>query len=531
VLLLVIATVAVDYPVHRFPFISTNDGEYVTDNLRIQNLNWTTVRWSLTTFHAANWHPVTWVSHAVDYQLFSLDPAGHHDSNLLLHVLNALLLFWVLYRATAKAGRSFMVAALFALHPINVESVAWVAERKNLLSMLFLLLTMLAYQWYARRPRASAYLLVAFLFALALMSKPQVVTLPFLLLLWDYWPLGRMLHTRNESSPNAETTVPGKSISWLVWEKLPLFALSALCAFITTKAQRAGGAMGGALQSYSLLNRVENAIVAYGRYIGKAVWPTDLAFFYPHPAAFPPREVLGLLLLLVAITVVVIANRSRSYLVVGWFWFLGTLVPMIGIVQVGGQALADRYGYLSFVGLFIAICWGVADWADQRHIPVPWTAGASAAILLVLALVTRHQLGYWSDDLALWSHTVQVTTHNPGAETVVGELLQREGRQQEAIIHYRAASAMAPQLAYPHYHIAIYDEQQGDIAGALEQFRMVIAVTQGDRGLLADLRADTLSHMSRDYRAMGDYDNAEKCFQMAQREQRRQQAFENKSSE
>ena len=529
-LLLVVATVGVYYPVHRFPFISTNDGEYVTDNQRIQHLSWQTVRWSLTTFHAANWHPLTWMSHAVDCELFSLDPAGHHDSNLLLHVLNALLLFWILYRATAKAGRSFMVAALFALHPINVESVAWIAERKNLLSMLFLLLTMAAYQWYARRPRVDAYLLVAFLFALALMSKPQVVTLPFLLLLWDYWPLGRMLHAPDKSSSDPETKIPGKSFSWLVREKLPLFALSAVCAFITTKAQRAGGAMGGALHAYSLPVRVENAIAAYARYVGKAVWPAHLAFFYPHPARFPRFQVLELLLLLALITALVIARRSRRYLIVGWFWFLGTLVPMIGIVQVGGQALADRYAYLPFVGLFIAICWGVADWADERHIALPWVAAASAAILLAFALLTGHQLSYWSDDLTLWSHTVQVTRHNPGAESVLGELLQREGRPQDAIAHFRAASAMDPGLAYPHYHIAIYDERHGDTAGALEQFRMVIAVTQSDRGLLADLRADTLSHMSTDYRSIGDYANAEKCFQMALREQQKQQAFEANSS-
>ena len=525
-LLLVIATVAVYYPVNRFPFVSTNDGEYVTDNLRIQNLNWTTVRWSLTTFHAANWHPVTWLSHAVDYQLFSLNPAGHHDSNLLLHAVNAVLLFWILYRATAKVGRSFMVAALFALHPINVESVAWIAERKNLLSMFFLLLTLAAYQWYAHRPRVSSYLAVVILFALALMSKPQVVTLPFLLLLWDYWPLGRTLRAGDAPSLSGERSIPEKSPAWLVLEKLPLFALSAACALITMKAQRAGGAMGGALRSYSLVNRAENAIVAYTQYVGKAIWPAHLAFFYPHPASFPRREVLGLLLLLVLITVVVIANRSRRYLVVGWFWFLGTLVPMIGIVQVGGQALADRYGYLPFIGLFLAICWAVADWSEERHVPVAWLAATSAAILLVLALVTRHQLNFWSGDLPLWSHTVAVTRHNPAAESVLGELLEREGRQQEAMLHFRAASAADPKLAYPHYHIALYDERQGDLPGAIEQFRMVLAVTQGDRGLLADLRADTLMHMSADYRALGNYASAQDCFQRALREQQKQRAFE-----
>ncbi len=527
---LVLTSVLLYYPVHRFPFNGINDGDYVTHNQPIQHLSWSTVRWSFTTFHAANWHPLTWLSHALDYQLFSLDAAGHHDSNLLLHVLNSLLLFFILQRATAKPGRSFMVAALFALHPINVESVAWIAERKNLLSMFFLLLTLAAYQRYVRKPRRASYLAVAILFVLALLSKPQAVTLPFLLLLWDYWPLQRMFPAKAESSISTGAQIAGKSLSWLIVEKLPLLVLSFACALITLQAQRAGGAMGGALRSYSLLVRLENAVVAYAQYLGKAVWPAHLAFFYPHPASFPPREVLGLLLPLLVITLWIVVTRSRRYLVVGWFWFLGTLVPMIGLVQVGGQALADRYGYLPFVGLFIAICWGIADWAAERHITRAVLGSASAAVLLVLALVTHHQLSYWSSDLALWSQTVQVTRNNPGAETVLGELLQKAGRSQEAIFHFRAATAMDPHLAYPHYHIAIYNEQRGDVAGAIEQFKMVIAATQRDRGLLAHLREDTLMHMAADYRAMRDYGSAETCLQLALRERQKQQAFETDAS-
>jgi tetratricopeptide (TPR) repeat protein len=539
---LVIAVVVVYAPVKNYPFIILDDLAYIQSNSHLHQLNWEAVRWSFTKFYASNWQPLSWLSHALDYHFFSLNAGRHHETNMLLQGINAVLLFWVLSRATGYLGRSWIVAALFALHPINVETVAWVAERKNLLSMFFLLLTIGAYQWYARRPRVSAYVVVAVLFALALMSKPQVVTLPFLLLLWDYWPLERIavgasrfaFRKHNLAGNSGEKGIADgepRTLLWLMLEKLPLFAMSAACGCITLKAQRAGGAMGGALQAYSLPVRVENAIVAYARYLGKAVWPTHLAFFYAHAGSIPRLQVLESLLLLLSITALVIAGRSRRYLLVGWFWFLGTMVPMIGIVQVGGQALADRYGYLPFVGLFIAICWGVADLIAERHVPLPWMAGACAAALLLLALITRHQLSYWSDDLALWSHTVEVTGHNPGAETVVGELLQRQGRPQEAITHFRAASAMAPQLAYPHYHIAIYDEQHGDLAGALEQFRMVIAVTQGDRGLMAELRADTLSHMSRDYRAIGDYASADTCFQMGLREQQKQQAFEMNSSE
>ncbi len=528
-LVLVIATLAVYFPVNQYPFITLNDGEYVTHNVHIRQLNWQMLRWSFTCFYAANWHPLTWMSHAVDRQLFSLDPGLHHDSNLLLHVLNTVLLFWILWRATARAGRSFMVAALFALHPMNVESVAWIAERKNLLSMFFLLLTLGAYRWYASKPRLGRYLVVAMLFALGLMSKPQVVTLPFILLLWDYWPLGRMFAGENQSASTAsDAIIPAKSFSWLVLEKLPLLAFSAVSAFLTVAAQRAGGAMGGAQRSYTLAVRMENAVVAYTQYLGKAIWPTHLAFFYPHASRF--RHVWLESLLLLAITVLAVASRNRRYLAVGWLWFLGTLVPMIGLLQVGGQAMADRYAYLPFVGLFIAVCWGIADWAEQWHVSEAWLAGASAATLLLLAFVTHRQLSYWSGDVALWSHTVQVTTNNSGAENVLGEALQKEGRADDAMLHFRAAAAMDPLLPYPYYHIGVYEQQHGDPQGAIEQFQKVIELTQRDTGVMASLRADTLVRIYTAYDTLGDETNSSKYLSMALQERRKQQGFESRGS-
>jgi protein O-mannosyl-transferase len=526
-LVLVAVTLAVYYPVNRFPFISINDGEYVTRNVHIQQpLNWDLVRWSFTTLYAANWHPLTWLSHALDCQLFSLNSGRHHDSNLLLHLLNAVVLFWILWRATGRIGRSFMVGALFALHPVNVESVAWVAERKNLLSMFFLLLALGAYQWYAREPRIGRYMIVAMLFALGLMSKPQVITLPFVLLLWDYWPLGRMFATGDQSSfPTAqEAPMPARSFSWLVLEKLPLLALSAASAYITVKAQQAGGAMGGAMRSYSLAVRLENAIVSYTRYLSHAIWPVHLALFYPHPTGF--HGVWQPSLLLLVITALAVVSRSHRYLAVGLLWFLGTLVPMIGLVQVGGQAMADRYGYLPLVGLFIAVCWGVADWAEQWHVSDVWLAGASVATLLLLTFATHRQLGYWSDDLALWSHTAQVTKNNAGAENILGETLRKKGNLEDAMLHFRAATAMDPLLPYPHYHIGIYEEQHGNPQAAIEQFKKVVELTQNDTGLLASLRADTLLRMHSAYKAIGDSTNAEKCSIMAVQEQRKQQNFE-----
>jgi hypothetical protein len=518
-LLLLVAVIALYYPVHAYPFNAINGGEYVTGNSHIQRMNWTTVHWSLTSFYAANWHPLTWLSHAMDFQLFALNAGGHHLTNLLLHAVNSWLLFWVLWRATGSVGRSFMVAALFALHPINVESVAWISERKNLLSMFFLLLALGAYHWYALKPRVSRYCVVAALFVFGLMAKPQVVTLPFVLLLWDYWPLQRMFPAAKGDAATGGS-VPARSFSWLVIEKLPLLAFSAASAVITYRSQEAGGAMGGVVRSYSLAVRIENALVAYLRYLGHAIWPTHLAFFYPHARGMLSVW-LDALLIVTVITALAIAKKNRSYLAVGWLWFLGTLVPMIGLVQVGGQAMADRYAYLSFVGLFIAVCWGVADLAEQWHVPRAAIAVAGAVTLLLLAFATHRQLSYWSDDVALWSHTVQVTYKNSGAENVLGETLQRAGRSEEAMAHFRTAAAIDPLLPFPHYHLGIYAEQHGRRRDALERFQKVLELTQSDTGIAAELRSNTLLRMASLYEAMGDFAEAERCVSRASQERQK----------
>ncbi len=415
--LLVVATLAVYYPVGGHPFLNYDDDLYIVYNPHVHaGLQWTTVAWAFTSFDASNWHPLTWLSHALDYQLFQLNPAGHHYVSLLLHALNVLLLFWVLQRATGYVGRSAVVAGLLALHPINIESVAWIAERKNLLSMMFLLLALGAYRWYTQcLPRPSRrrleagqigrYSVVVILFALGLMSKPQIITLPFVLLLWDYWPLGRMFAP--DKSAQARTAMPARGFSWLVLEKLPLLALSIASAVVTLLAQRSAGAMSG-LQWQPFPIRVENAIVSYARYLGKALWPSQLSLLYPHPgSSLQIWQVLTALILLLAITALAVAERKRRrYLLVGWLWFLGTLVPMIGLVQVGVQAMADRYAYLPFVGLFIMAVWGLADWLAERRVSAAWQAGVSAAMLVVLAIVSHHQLDYWSENVKLWSRVV-----------------------------------------------------------------------------------------------------------------------------
>ncbi len=486
-LLLIVSTVMLYHSVKRYPFVSFDDRDYVVRNFQIQSgLDWDTVQWAFTSFYSSNWHPLTWLSHALDYQLFHLNPAGHHDTNVLFHALNAALLFWVLWRATRYAGRSFMVAALFALHPINVESVAWVSERKNVLSMFFFLIALGAYRWDAARPRVGRYLAVASLYALGLMAKPQVVTFPFVLLLWDYWPLQRMFAPKDESFRMAQAAeIPAKSFAWLIVEKLPLFALSAASAVLTIKAQGMTGALNDVFTSYSFSIRLENAIVSYVRYMGKALWPSHLAVFYPHPETLlNPWQVAGALVVLLTITALVIVGRHRRYFVVGWFWFLGTLIPMIGLVQVGAQAMADRYAYLPFIGLFLMICWGVADFqpggrptaerTGEGNSSSTWLTVACFAMLLALAAVAHQQLWYWRDSLALWQHATEVTRGNWMAEDMLGAATLELGKPDQALAHYYRALALNPDDPISNINIGSWNQYAGNPREAIEYYRKVL---------------------------------------------------------
>ena len=359
-LLLILATFLLYYQVRTHPFFNLDDRVYVVDNTNVNDgIRWSTAKWALTSFYASNWHPLTWLSHALDCTFFGLSPRGPHLTNLILHALDATLLFLVLKRATGSLWRSFMVAALFALHPINVESVAWIAERKTMLSMLFFLLSLAAYSRYARRPNLLNYGLVFLLYALGLMSKPQVITLPIILLLWDYWPLRRGFTPDNQKSLQKSAFASWRRLLWLLLEKVPLFLLSGASGLVTMYAQ---GVAGTQYFGYALPIRLANAVVSYVRYIGKALWPLALAPEYPHPgASLPHWQAWAAFATLVGITALVILGRRHRYLLVGWLWFLIALLPMIGLIQVGKQAMADRYAYLSFIGLFIMICWGTPD--------------------------------------------------------------------------------------------------------------------------------------------------------------------------
>jgi tetratricopeptide (TPR) repeat protein len=510
--LLAVLSLALYYPARSHPFVNYDDNLYVTDNENIKGgLTWDTVTWAMTTYEAGNWHPLTWLSHALDFQLYGMDPAGHHQTNLLLHALNATLVFWVLLGATRRAGPSLMVAALFAVHPLNVEPVVWVAERKTVLSMTFFLLALGAYNHYAAKPRLTRYLPVALLFALGLMAKPQIITFPFVLLLWDYWPLQRISLGRDGGEVQRE---PQSTWRALIAEKLPLFAIAAGSAALTMQAQRSANAV-LSFGAIPLSIRLSNAIVSYVRYLHKAFWPERLAPMYPHPGnMLPAWQVYGALLLLIAITLWVFEQRRHRYLLVGWLWFLGTLVPMIGLVQVGRQAMADRYAYVPLLGIFIMLCWGVADWFGAKRLPAALLPLASVLVVLALTIVARRQIGYWADNLVLWTHTIEVTPPNYIAEDNLGATLLARKRSEEAIVHFRQAAALHPTDPISVFNIGFYEQQHGNLQQAIDNYRQAIILTTRTQ-----LKVLALQNMGHAYSDLGDADHARECFDAARKMQ------------
>jgi len=502
-LLLVVATLALYNPVNRHPFVNYDDDRYITENLHVHNgLTWRTITWAFTATEQGNWHPLTWLSHALDYQLFHQNPAGHHLTSLLIHAANAVLLFLFLMYATRRLGPSLFVAALFALHPINVESVAWVAERKNVLCTFFFFATLIAYCWYARQPDWRRYLVFAGLFLLGLMSKPMVITLPFVLLLLDYWPLGRIRGGHADA-----TAAP---LSKLVVEKLPLIALSAASAVITMQAQRAGGAMRSTAQ-FSLAVRLENAVMAYAMYLWKMIWPSHLSPIYPHPGdSLAGWQVGTSALVLLAVTAVALKFRARRYLLTGWLWFLGTLVPVIGLVQVGDQAMADRYAYIPLVGIFIMIAWRIADLADSKQIGLVVRVIPAACVLLALSFATNRQLGYWSSNYDLWTHAVAVTGRNFIAQDNLGGALLWLGKTDEAYLHFQAAAEINPLDPMSRSNLGAYLQEHGHMAEAIEKYNRVITLTS-DPGLLAA----TYANLGAAYRKLGEDEKARTSYDQA----------------
>ena len=451
--LLAAVTIALYSPVMGHSFVVLDDREYVVANSHIHDgLSWKTVKWAFTSMEAANWHPLTWLSHALDYQLFALNPGGHHLDSVLIHALNAALLFLGLTWMTKRVGPSLLVASLFALHPINVESVAWVAERKNVLSTLFFFLAIGAYAWYAQKPGWRRYLVMAALFAASLMAKPMAVTLPFVLLLLDYWPLERMSFGKTQSIPASASGAQPARLSKLVLEKVPLLVLSAASAWMTLNAQRA---VVQSLEEFPFANRLQNAVVSYGLYLWKMIWPAQLAF-YPHSiGALPAWQWLLSDLILLSITAFVIAFRSKRYLPVGWFWFLGTLVPVLGLVQVGEYAMADRYAYIPLIGIFIMMAWGLADLAEEKKARTVWLAIPAVCALTALGSATVHQIGYWESDYDLYSHTLAVEETSFAHNAVAMALLNPAAALTRQDLDNFASEPMRVEEARRHFERAL----------------------------------------------------------------------------
>ena len=471
-LVLAAATLGIYAPVVAHPFINYDDRDYVTENQHVQaGFSRETMVWAFTSTDQANWHPLTWLSHALDCEVYGLNSHGHHLTSVLIHTANVLLLFLLLRWATGATGASAMVAALFALHPFNVESVAWVAERKNLLSTFFFLLALGAYGRYVRQPSVRRYAAVAGLFALGLAAKPMVITLPFVLLLLDYWPLARI-----QGSATLAATFPAPQAPWfrLLLEKVPLLALSAGSAAMTVFAQRSGNAL-ESLGYVPIHLRLENAIYSYAKYVAKIFWTVNMALVYPHPLnKLTFLQVILSAIFLIAVSGLVWQSRERRpYAIIGWLWFLGTLVPVIGLVQVGPQGMADRYAYIPTIGIFVVLVWGFNDWASSKSRVAAWGKPMAFAVLAFLAVLTFRQIGYWRSSEELWTHTLQITEDNFIADDMLGSLLVQE-RRPEALQYFVAAARIAPWDPASHGAVGAALQDRGDLQGAIREYQVVL---------------------------------------------------------
>ena len=479
--LLALVTIALYWPATRHDFVNYDDPEYVLNNTHVTGgLTLENTRWAFRSGFAANWHPVTWLSHMLDCQLFGLKPWGHHLTSVLLHALNAALVFLFLRGLTGAFWRSALVAALFGLHPVHVESVAWVAERKDVLSACFGLLALICYGGYAEKaesrklkaemggrspsslfhaPFSPPYWFALFFFALGLMSKPMLVTWPLVMLLLDYWPLERF-------KPDQ---------MWrLVREKTPFFALAVVASVVTFLVQKHGGAV-AAIENVPLGARSENALISYCRYLGKLFWPTDLAIFYPRLGDWPMEKVLLAGGLILGISVMLLVQWRRSpFLLMGWLWFVGTLVPVIGLVQVGGQALADRYTYIPSLGMLILVIWGAGEFTKRwRCQMITLSVVGSVPIVLCIAL-TRQQLGYWKDSEILFRHALEVTENNHAAHKCLGDALDKKGQTDEAISQFQEALRLKPDFVLAYNNLGSALLKKGRTDEAVSQFQEAI---------------------------------------------------------
>ena len=449
-ILLFVATMLLYWPTTNFPFVNYDDQLYVYQNPDvIEGLSWPGFKWALTANVAANWHPLTILSHMTDCSLYHLFAGGHHLTNILLHSLNVVLLYVLFKRMTGFWGVSALAAALFAFHPLNVESVAWIAERKNVLSMFFFILTLLAYLNYGKNPRPSMYVLALILFALGLAAKPILVTLPFLLLLLDYWPLYRI-------QPQPDTSVgTGKNVQLLFLEKVPFFVFAIADSITTYFFQKSAGSV-ELLANEPLTWRLANVPISYATYLGKTFFPARLCVLYSFPEKLPVATAVVSLALLVIVTVGVLYLSSKSrWLFVGWFWFLGTLVPVIGIVQSGVQAWADRHAYIPLIGIFLIISLPLHELLSRKPTLSVYIVLLVAAFLCFCAVLAQQQISYWRSSVALFDQAVTVNPGNPFAQNLLGTAFNGEGKLNEAIEHFAIASSIRPNDVDYQYNLGL----------------------------------------------------------------------------
>ena len=503
-LLLALSTIVAFWPVTGSEFVAFDDDDYITKNpIVLQGLTWEGVRWAFTATHAHNWHPLTWLSHMMDASLLGSYAPGHHAVNLLFHAINTLLLFLILVRMTGAPWRSAFAAALFGLHPLHVESVAWAAERKDVLSAMFWMLAIGSYALYAERKERRFYGLSLALFALGLLAKPMLVTLPFVLLLLDHWPLQRLTKAEKTATtelphqqeakakkgrkvrsaathrpPVPSAAVPAETWRGLILEKIPFLALTAAASIVTLYAQQG---VVKSLEKYPFAARLGNAVVSYAEYLVKTVWPVDLSIFYPHPVgSLAAWKILLAAAAILAVTAAALhVWRRFPYLAVGWFWYLGTLVPVIGIVQVGLQSMADRYTYIPLIGIFIIAAWGVSDLLARFRHRRETLAGAAAIVLIVLAVLTFRQTGVWRNSLTLFRHAVEVTENNDWAQYNYGLALLEKDDTEAALDHFREALRIRPGEAKSLNNIGLILARRGDLDGAVRNFEAALTSDPG----------------------------------------------------
>ncbi|MDB4285331.1 tetratricopeptide repeat protein [bacterium] len=509
---IVLVTFLLFFPATGNDFISDfDDGLYITKNLHVRDgLNQDSLTWAFTSVgYSGNWHPLTWLSHLADIEMFGFDPWGHHLVSVLLHTANALFVFLVLVVMTGEFWPSLLASALFAVHPLRVESVAFTAQRKDVLSALLLLICLWSYHRYTRRPGLRRYLMLLFFFIMGLMAKPMLVTLPFILLLLDFWPLSRFSADSSQRSSTRES--PLRRLAVLSLEKTPLFLLSVGSSMVTFIAQKEADAV-QSLDVYPFFMRIGNAVLSYGKYLVKTFYPSKLAFYYPFPQASPPAlQVLAVLAALMMLTIVaLLLYKKHPYFTVGWLWYVVTLLPVIGIVQVGAQAMADRYTYVPHIGLSILLAWGLTRFAVLSGKKLAYAAGSVvAAILLSLAVATRIQIAYWQDGFTLFSRAVEVTSGNALAHNNLGNVLSQRGQLAEAISHYKESIGIQPRYAPAYYNLGNRYQEMGQYQAAIASYLKAISHRPDYTGAIVNL--------GNTYFSIGDFKRSAQLYRQASR--------------